>query len=395
MKIISMVLFILVTSNLFAEVSTQNEINKSTTTYLEQYEPKVIIQGKWGKGDDEFGIYTKGEVRGPVAMDVDKEGNIYIFDAVNWRVKKYDKEGKLQTTIDLEKIPKEPQEYVAGKDEIKISDNSIFIHPGEELKPYVIKKYNFNGSIVSYIIDGYVNKNVYEQLKGVDEKYYKEIKGKVLGKNKIFDLLKKLGKLTIQNYSDMRAISPKEFIYLEIGEDSIDAPSFSIMPSYYNTRTEHDKVFKQAEYFGIDSVREYLKTLEKSERNKYPSFMESTRYTFLFWSNKKNVKKIEKIIYIKIPNQRWYSPLCEDSSGNVYVFVSTANNDSEKNKIYQNLVIKYNFKGKLVSKYQLFNSVNSIFVAPCISWNGGVYQIVWLENKLNEGFKVIKWEKIN
>ena len=70
-----------------------------------EYVPEVIIKGKWGKGQKEFGfIDGKGKEpsRGPTAVSVDGNDNIYILDTVNKRLLKFTRNGKYLETIDLE-----------------------------------------------------------------------------------------------------------------------------------------------------------------------------------------------------------------------------------------------------------------------------------------------------
>jgi hypothetical protein len=62
---------------------------------VEEYVPKVIIEGKWGTGPGEFGKqdgYERDDV--PSSLAVDSKGNIYVLDYVNNRIQKFSEGGK-------------------------------------------------------------------------------------------------------------------------------------------------------------------------------------------------------------------------------------------------------------------------------------------------------------
>jgi len=62
---------------------------------IEEYVPKVIIEGKWGTGPGEFGRQGDFDYDlKPGSLAVDSKGNIYILDFVNNRIQKYSGEGK-------------------------------------------------------------------------------------------------------------------------------------------------------------------------------------------------------------------------------------------------------------------------------------------------------------
>ena len=68
---------------------------------MEQYESEVILSLPWGSGPNEIGYAKEGPEDaeglryGPTAIDVDQDGNIYIYDMVNSRVKVFDQKGNL------------------------------------------------------------------------------------------------------------------------------------------------------------------------------------------------------------------------------------------------------------------------------------------------------------
>jgi len=75
---------------------------------LEEYIPEVIIEGKWGSGDGEFGTQVDENFPGTgkeyklSSLAVDSKGNIYILDVVNNRIQKYSKQGKYLNGIPVE-----------------------------------------------------------------------------------------------------------------------------------------------------------------------------------------------------------------------------------------------------------------------------------------------------
>jgi hypothetical protein len=62
---------------------------------IEEYVPRVIIEGKWGTGPGEFGRQGDFDYDlKPESLAVDSKGNIYILDFVNNRIQKYSSNGK-------------------------------------------------------------------------------------------------------------------------------------------------------------------------------------------------------------------------------------------------------------------------------------------------------------
>lgn len=83
---------------------------------VEEYVPKVIIEGKWGTGPGEFGVAwtyasdvnspqdESGEIPPifPSSLAVDSKGYIYVLDTVNNRIQKFNTSGKYLKSIDVE-----------------------------------------------------------------------------------------------------------------------------------------------------------------------------------------------------------------------------------------------------------------------------------------------------
>lgn len=83
---------------------------------IEEYVPKVIIEGKWGTGPGEFGMASQFplghfEKYQPSSLAVDSKGNIYILDFVNDRIQKFNKSGKYMTELPVEGLKGELAGY--------------------------------------------------------------------------------------------------------------------------------------------------------------------------------------------------------------------------------------------------------------------------------------------
>jgi len=75
---------------------------------IEEYVPEVIIEGKWGSGEGEFGkqidpyVERSGIVYQPGSLAVNSRGDIYILDTVNNRIQKFNKEGQYNESIKID-----------------------------------------------------------------------------------------------------------------------------------------------------------------------------------------------------------------------------------------------------------------------------------------------------
>jgi hypothetical protein len=111
------------------------EISSEVPVY--EYVPKVIIEGKWGRGPGEFGVAwtyahdvtlpesPSGSMSEPIypgSLAVDSKGDIYILDTVNNRIQKFDKEGKYLLSIEVESYAGNEQPIWYGK--VKREDGS-------------------------------------------------------------------------------------------------------------------------------------------------------------------------------------------------------------------------------------------------------------------------------
>jgi len=135
----------------------------------EKYVSKVLIRftpGFWDSwegqpGPYQLGIGEEGTLAGPPSMAVDKSGNIYILDAGNYRILKYDNKGKFLNSIAIDEGKKQSgSDFCIDKDgniyvldthpEISRYMDYLDVHNGLLGKaPYEIRKYNKHGTLIS------------------------------------------------------------------------------------------------------------------------------------------------------------------------------------------------------------------------------------------------------
>jgi hypothetical protein len=95
---------------LFTQESTEGITSSETVKVVDsedvpvyEYVPKVIIEGKWGRGPGEFGRQSDVNYDfKPESLAVDSKGNIYILDFVNNRIQKFDSSGKYLKSIEVD-----------------------------------------------------------------------------------------------------------------------------------------------------------------------------------------------------------------------------------------------------------------------------------------------------
>ncbi len=86
-------------------VSTESTAILQASTTGQQYEMKLVIDGKWGSGPGEFGkvyyFFNDDPLNkyNSLMLNVNSKGEIYILDAVNSRIQKFDKDGKYLLSI--------------------------------------------------------------------------------------------------------------------------------------------------------------------------------------------------------------------------------------------------------------------------------------------------------
>jgi len=96
----------------FVLVETSSPYKMVLTPYatypvvLEEYVPKVVLEGKWGTGPGEFSYEDYDDDEGMTqrlypSMAVNSKGEIYILDIMNNRIQKFDADGKYLKSISV------------------------------------------------------------------------------------------------------------------------------------------------------------------------------------------------------------------------------------------------------------------------------------------------------
>lgn len=176
----------------FKEVESTTPYRMVLTPYatypviLEEYVPKVIIEGKWGTGSGEFGYIDmtrwnpNTEPEYPSSVAVDSKGNIYVLDQINNRIQKFNDEGKYLLSIPIDgykgakiiwkKIPMvekagDPIEKAKWIDDVSAEGNpteahgiNIVINNQDNLYYYLVRSKENKGEVWQYRDDKLVRK---------------------------------------------------------------------------------------------------------------------------------------------------------------------------------------------------------------------------------------------
>jgi len=110
------------------------------TKNKEFYTPKELIKLKWGKLENQAGILKLPNFYyGPQSFTIDRNGNIYLLDSINRRVKVYDKNNRFIKEIPI---------INSRAEDILIEDNLFFIL---DTPSNSITKYDFEGRVLENI----------------------------------------------------------------------------------------------------------------------------------------------------------------------------------------------------------------------------------------------------
>jgi hypothetical protein len=335
---------------------------------LEEYVSKEIIAADWGKELGKIGIYTsEKEILGPVAMDVDREGNIYIFDSVNWRVVIYNNKGSYTSTVNLEE-DKIREPYRGGRGKIKVdSEGNMYIRSWP-----LLRKYNSKGKLVK----GYLYYTE-EYPKGFSKKFSAYLKD--LDERGILEIVKpeRFGFF-------MGTIFPSKYLPVSGYLDGVPTKEIS---SHYE-RTEKVIFYMAPGGIGWWTYPWVPSTLTKKWKEFTISHPDYIEHNYIVIATEEG--EIEKIITLPQEGISEYHPLKEDYQGYIYIYADKHNKEE--------CVYKYNYLGELVAEIKVkppyfYGSHGWYVIYPFISWNGEIYQIYWDANKLDEGFRVIRWER--
>jgi len=111
----------------------------TTRAEMEIYIPKELVTASWGTSEKDIGL-TEGRppYGGPQAITVDRGGNVYILDTVNYRVKKYDNHGNFKKNIPY-------NQNIGAIDMCVGNDGSIYLLNSLD---YSVYQYNLTGEVL-------------------------------------------------------------------------------------------------------------------------------------------------------------------------------------------------------------------------------------------------------
>lgn len=168
-----------------AKGQTSTDTATTEQVQIEEYVPKVIIEGKWGTETGEFGIQRdlrEGDLveDKPNSIAVDSKGNIYILDVVNNRIQKFNNDGKYllsipvdsfkgTTRIEKEGISADPRKQTIKPEDIKWIDKvyisatgakgiNIVIDSQDNLYYYLVRQKANKGEVWQFKDDKLVRK---------------------------------------------------------------------------------------------------------------------------------------------------------------------------------------------------------------------------------------------
>lgn len=98
------------------KVENSTETIDTNNVPIEEYVPKVILEGKWGNEPGEFGMASRFPLGlydqyTPSSLTVDTNGNIYVLDFVNNRIQKFTKDGGYITSLSIDGLKGELSGY--------------------------------------------------------------------------------------------------------------------------------------------------------------------------------------------------------------------------------------------------------------------------------------------
>lgn len=202
------VLIIFLMFSIFLYISIFASSTQTTTPKITELEGKRIVFGKWGNKNNEFGIRWEDEKDFPfdgpaIQPAIDKEGNIYIVDALHREVKKFSSEGK-----HLLSFPSPPSStilidgsgniYLDAGDGIKVFDKNgkfeEFISLKHLLsgKGFLLRRLAENNSFLIDDLESHKMEFISREGKKIEEIQYYE--GKYNRKEKILEIFSIRGK---------------------------------------------------------------------------------------------------------------------------------------------------------------------------------------------------------
>jgi len=324
--------------------SEPKQIKESTTTIiakdeqLEKYVPEVIVEGKWGKGEDEFYQVYKDLPKDSIiefkpvyrySFDIDNKRNIYILTGS--KVLKYESNGKWVKTIKIEPP-------VFGHD-IRVDDSgNIFVifYPWNQPDKFPVVQ-DWHSSGVKIYNKHLQLKDTYKLRKKTPEGGYSLYKDE-------------LGNIWYEDQLNRYPLSVKGKIY----DKSKQLKSAQLKMNLSKDKKYYYKVPKKEDFFEILDTQGKL------------------------------VKKVNTKVGFPAKEKKF---LTLDEDGNFYLSFNT--------HLFEKLEVhKYGIGGRLIYRIKMKppNFERKLLFAPrrsvMVDKFGNIYQLYFSDK---EGVKIIKW----
>ncbi|GEM_PF-3422882 len=266
-KMILSVISLFVAGNLAAqEASTAVE-----QVPIEEYVPKVIIEGKWGTGPGEFGLISDpmqaeyfGVSQEPNSLVVNSKGEIFVLDHVNNRIQKFTPKGEFLKALAIPGCADEK-----GGSVVEIERYSSGVSFNLETQPVFIG--------INIVIDS--KDNLYYYLKRVKD-------GKETGE--VWEFRNdKLVKKTVVPVT--KALSYGVGLDLDREDDSLWIPDVD-----KNQQGKHYQ-FRTGKILGTDDVRAQKAAFRASEAGKKAVARPKPKYYLDIETSSNGIRVIEKL----------------------------------------------------------------------------------------------------
>lgn len=357
---------------------------------LEEYVPKVIMRAGWGKGYDKFGL-EEGDLAyvAPNAIATDAEENIYILDPVNNRVVVFNNEGKYLKEIILKPRCEHILVYVTV-DMVIDSLNHIYI-----LSDYILDRSNTGiPLIMKYSKDGQL---LYQCIQGSTRIIYDVEKATYVKFPSQEEHIKEI--LRIQNRDKNTNVLPVKYGMTKgifIGANG----NVYLITEGLSKENKVETYYINLKSAGLKDVRKLEVRGRISQDMKY-IFIRRPDTPAIGGSWGGRLPDIEKLLLCDLKGRiiksiplnlekfkknqlRMFRATYQNSDtfGNHYFLTGVENED------YNFLIFKYNSDFKLVGIIDIYDHK-----PYAIANSGNIYQLFWDEKELDEGLKLIKWEK--